>query len=68
MNSPTKKSEILPPIKIEPESKPPSVQPRVALTKNSNKKLVQNAIRLVCLSGQTNQIIKDRNEILELLE
>ena len=64
MKSHERESTMLPPLtkpatpplaEMRPVSgkKPPSIMPRKALQRNSNKKLIRNALQLVVLAGQT---------------
>ena len=46
----------------------PQIVPRKALVKNSNKKLIRNSIQFVVLSGQSEQSIKDRQEVLDVID
>lgn len=49
-------------------TKAPKIAPRVALEKNSNKKMLKNAIQLVVLAGQNEQTKRDREEILTIID
>ena len=48
--------------------KAPTIAPRKALEKNSNKKLIKNALTLLVLAGQNEQTKREREEILEVID
>lgn len=56
-----------PPLSVK-STNAPQIVPRKALVKNSNKKLIRNSIQFVVLSGQSEQSIKERQEVLEVID
>lgn len=56
-----------PPLSVK-STNAPQIAPRKALVKNSNKKLIRNSIQFVVLSGQSEQSIKERQELLDVLD
>ena len=50
-NDGTKLPPLTPSVHSVKSTNAPSIAPRIALTKNSNKKMIKNAIQLVVMAG-----------------